>query len=166
MWERGREQERVCLCAPVTEPGSLHIYANTHALARAQTRIYTHVHVCRTAKSTRGRARARDCLCYLFYRRYVLVFCTCAHARTHTHTHTRTHRAERTHGTRSHTHSHTYTGCMDTYNFPPWSIENADAERITRFPYFHEQAGPGRIQDNLDYFTQIEGDDAFWPSQA
>ena len=90
MWERGREQERVCLCAPVTEPGSLHIYANTHALARAQTRIYTHVHVCRTAKSTRGRARARDCLCYLFYRRYVLVFCTCArtHARTHAHTHT------------------------------------------------------------------------------
>jgi hypothetical protein len=50
---------------------------------------------------------------------------------------------------------------MDTYNFPPWSITTTDAKRIANFPVFHEQVGPGRIQDNLDYFTQIEGNDAF-----
>ena len=66
---------------------------------------------------------------------------------------------ERERETRSH------TGCMDTYNFPPWNIATTDAKRIANFPFFHEHVGPGRIQDNLDYFTQIEGNDAFPLSQ-
>ena len=151
-----RERARACTCVLVTEPGSLHIYVNTHA--RAHTLVC--MQDCQIHEREGASARLPMLPVLPEVRLGVL------HVRTHARTHTRTHRAARTHGTRSHTHSHTYTGCMDTYNFPPWSIENADAERITRFPYFHEQAGPGRIQDNLDYFTQIEGDDAFWPSQA
>jgi hypothetical protein len=141
---------------------SMRTLTHSHARKHAYTHMYMYAGLPNPREGGRERAIA-----YVTCSTGGTFWCFArAHARTHAHTHTRTHRAARTHGTRSHTHSHTYTGCMDTYNFPPWSIENADAERITRFPYFHEQAGPGRIQDNLDYFTQIEGDDAFWPSQA